>query len=66
MAIAVSKTDVEAKRREVNAAYSTHGFHSREYQDSFDELHDMNMMFMAGQFRKERGLPPNARTPYCN
>lgn len=58
--------NINVKRHDVNVAYCIHGFHSDEYQKSFDELHEMNMTFMANQFRKERGLPPNARTPYCN
>lgn len=63
--MSVTKGAIKAKRREVNHAYSAFGFHSREYQQSFDELHEMNMTYMAEQFRKERGLPPNAKTPYC-
>ncbi len=64
--MAISETpEIQAKRREVIRAYYTHGFHSREYQEGFDQLHEMNMAFMAGEFRKERGLPPNAKTPYC-
>lgn len=62
---AISSADIEAKRRSVNLAYELHGFHSREYQQGFDELHDMRMDFMAAQFRTERGLPPDAITPYC-
>lgn len=57
---------IRAKRREVNLTYAEHGVQSKEYQQSFDELHDMNLVFMAEQFRKNRGLPPNAKTPYCD
>lgn len=64
--LTIDPANIEVKRHEVNAAYRTHGFHSSRYQKSFDELHEMNMTFMANRFRKERGLPPNARTPYCN
>jgi hypothetical protein len=56
--------DIQAKRREVNTAYSRYGFHSAAYQRSFDELHDMSMVYMAERYRAERGLPPNAWTPY--
>lgn len=60
-----TKMDIERKRNEVRAAYSQRGFHSKEYQQSFDELHDMNLLYMATSFRAERGLPPSAKTPYC-
>lgn len=63
--MAVSEAEIHAKRREVRRGYSTLGFHSQEYQEAFDQLHEMNMAFMADRFRKERGLPPNAKTPYC-
>lgn len=57
--------EIQRKRREVNDAYSTGGgVQSPEYQKSFEELHDMNLVAMANQFRNERGLPPNAKTPY--
>lgn len=62
--MALSQANIQAKRQQVNAAYSEHGFHSSQYQKSFDELHDMNMSFMADQFRKALGLPPGAKTPY--
>lgn len=61
----ITEADIEAKRREVNQAYERHGFHSREYQQGFDQLHDMRMDFMAQNYRKEWGLPPDAKTPYC-
>jgi hypothetical protein len=58
-------TQIIQKRVLVNQAYTAHGFHSTQYQRSFDELHGMNMLFMADRFRQERGLSPKARTPYC-
>ncbi len=61
----ITKAQIIRKREEVNLAYSTYGFHSAEYQRSFDELHDMNLVFMAQQYRNARGLPTNTRTPYC-
>ena len=61
----VTKADIEAKRERVRQAYAEHGFHSTEYQTGFDELSDLCKQHMAEQFRQERGLPPNARTPYC-
>jgi hypothetical protein len=60
-------TDAIARKRvAVNRAYAAHGFHSPEYQNSFDELHDLNMLFMAHEFRREWGLPASSRTPYCS
>lgn len=56
--------DIAAKRREVNHAYYTHGFASTEYQQGFNELHGKNMTFMAERFRRDRGLPPDGKTPY--
>ena len=55
---------VKAKRVEVNDNYAKYGFHSQEYQKSWEELHVMTMQAMAAQFRTERGLPPDAKTPY--
>lgn len=65
MAVTISEADIAAKRHEVRHAYAENGFHSKEYQQGFDELHDMNLLFMANRFRTERGLPSNAKTPYC-
>lgn len=65
MATAITSATIEAKRQEVRRAYSDYGFHSKQYQQGFDELHDLNMLFMANKFRASRGLPPNAKTPYC-
>jgi len=61
----IKNANIEAKRREVNHAYAVYGVQSKEYQQSFDNLHNMNMTFMADRYRKEWGLPPNAKTPYC-
>lgn len=61
----IKMQEIEAKRQSVRQAYADHGFHSVEYQQGFDELHVMNMQFMAEQYRNERGLSPHARTPYC-
>lgn len=62
----VNKATVEVKRREVRAAYSDYGFYSVEYQRSFDELHSMVMQLMTDNYRREWGLPPDAKTPYCD
>lgn len=65
----MSRTDPHAQeraamRREVNRLYDTFGFKSREYQEAFNKLHYMNMAWMAEGYREERGLSPNAITPY--
>lgn len=65
MANLVTKEDIAAKRQEVNRLYEEFGFHSNQYCQAYDELHAMNMDFMTNQYRKERGLPPTAITPYC-
>lgn len=62
----ITQSDIARKQQAVRQAYAAHGFHSSEYQRGFDELHDLRMRFMAQQFRKHRGLPPNYRTPYCS
>lgn len=59
------KKAVEIKRVEVNKHYATCGFESHQYQNSFDELHDLNIIYMAAQFRHERGMPKHFKTPYC-
>jgi hypothetical protein len=61
----ITKQDLEVKRKAVNDAYYSHGFRSTQYDREFDELHTLNLAYMAQQYRKERGLPPNGKTPYC-
>jgi len=63
--IAAQKKEISAKRQALSAAYSQHGFHSDQYQQGFDQLHDLNLALMANQFRLARGLGPYAKTPYC-
>jgi len=63
--MAITTTELARKRAEVNDAYYIYGFHSVQYHQSFDELHDMNLLFMAERFRRVHGLPPGSRTPYC-
>ena len=57
--------EVEAKRHQVRVAYVKYGFHSDDYQHSFDELHELNMVFMAAAYRRAHGLISNkSKTPY--
>lgn len=65
MSQSVRNDAIEAKRRQVLEAYLKHGVGSSEYEEAFDELHDMRMDAMAEGYRHERGLPPGAKTPYC-
>jgi hypothetical protein len=57
---------IDLKRMEVNDLYEVYGVGSAQYEAAFDELHDLNMALMASQFRKERGLSVNCKTPYCS
>lgn len=61
----ITQQDLGIKRQAVNAAYDLHGFPSAQYDLEFDELHTLNLGYMAQQYRKERGLPPGGKTPYC-
>lgn len=60
----IRQEHIELKRREVRDAFSRFGSNSYEYNKSFDELSTLNRMFMAQNYRKERGLPPDSKTPY--
>jgi len=61
----ITRRKIELKRVEVRGHYLAHGFKSEQYNTSFEELHAMNMLFMADQFRHEHGLNEHAKTPYC-
>jgi len=61
----ITKQQIDIKSQEVNENYYTFGFHSKEYQKSFDKLHDMRMKFMAQKYRSINGLGDYAKTPYC-
>lgn len=54
-----------AQARKVNELYARFGVGSPEYEREFDALSDMRMASMAQAFRNSRGLPPDAKTPYC-
>ena len=57
---------IETKRQEIRTIYAKDNYCSPAYEKAFDELHDMNMLFMAQNYRKARGiLNPYAKTPYC-
>lgn len=56
--------ELEAKRQDVREAFVSYGLKSQQYRDSFEELHNLNMVFMADSFRRSHGLPEWASTPY--
>lgn len=60
----ITSNDIETKLQEVRKAYAKNDGCSPEYEKVFDELHIMNMIFMAQNYRKARGLSPDAKTPY--
>jgi hypothetical protein len=49
-------------RKKVLNAYSAN---PEQYEKLFARLHDLRMDHMAQNYREIRGLPPNAKTPYC-
>jgi hypothetical protein len=56
---------IEAEQSvKVNAAYAVTGGLNPDYEREFDILSDMRRAHMGEQFRMERGLPPDAKTPY--
>ena len=60
----INKQMLDKKRQQVNTLYQAHGVGSIEYETAFDELHTMNMSYMAQQYRRNWGLSPNSKTPY--
>lgn len=60
----VTDEEIASKQQAVRKVYSEHGFHSSQYQNGFDELHNLRMRRMAEKYRLERGLPPGSKTPY--
>lgn len=61
----ITSEDLRAKRCEVHSLYVRFGIGHEFYETSFDELHDLNLLFMAQEYRKTNGLLPFAKTPYC-
>lgn len=53
-----------AQAQKVREAYATTGSVNPEYQKEHSRLSDLRRANMANQFRRERGLNPNAKTPY--
>jgi hypothetical protein len=61
----ISLQKIQAKRQQVNDFYVKYGFNSPEYNKAFDQLHDMNLLYMADKYRSIHGLGANSKTPYC-
>lgn len=57
--------ELKYKRKEARRAYERHGFYSPEYNQALTELNILNSLYLAQQYRKERGLSEKAITPYC-
>ena len=60
----MSCRDEEIQAQRVREAYAKTGSRNPEFERECDILHDMRLDNMATQFRSERGLPPDAKTPY--
>lgn len=56
---------IDAQAVVVREAYAKANGLSPEYEREFDKLSDMRGKKMADDFRSARGLPPDAKTPYC-
>lgn len=50
--------------KKVREAYAKTSSVNPEYEREFDILSDMRADAQANSFRQERGLPPDAKTPY--
>lgn len=57
--------EIQAQAKKVNAAYAKTNGLNPEYEREFDILAEMRRVAMAKDFRDSRGLPPDAKTPYC-
>lgn len=55
---------IALQAQRVNEAYAKTNGCNPEYNREFDILSNMRKVSMANQFRDERGLPPDAKTPY--
>ncbi len=56
---------IEEQAQRVREAYARTGNCNPEFELESDKLHDMRLAQMANDFRAERGLPSDAKTPYC-
>lgn len=56
---------INEKKNEVRDVYVQYGFKSDEYEKAFDELHLMNIKYMAQRYRAIHGMSRYSKTPYC-
>ena len=62
--IRTHRQELEEKRQQVRGVYTKYGV-SPEYEKVFDQLHQLNMSFMAAYYREINGLISNkSKTPY--
>jgi hypothetical protein len=62
--IRTKRQELEAKRQDVRREYSENGI-SPEYEKLFEELHQLNMAFMAAVWAKSNGRSiVNPNNPY--
>lgn len=62
----ITKKQLESKRQQVRNVFSKYGFNSEQYNQAFEELHDLNIKYMEQQYRAERGWSQNRLTPYSD
>ena len=56
---------IEEKRQELRRLYVKYGVNSNEYKKAFEELHDLNMKFMALAYARAKGISiDNPNNPY--
>ena len=53
-----------AQAQKVRKAYATTGSVNPDYEIEHSKLSDIRRSNMADQYRRARGLSPNAKTPY--
>ena len=60
------KQVLEEERQKTRRLYVEFGFHSREYQEQFDSVHELSMKYEAMNYRSIHGYLANyGYTPYC-
>jgi hypothetical protein len=55
---------IAIQAQKIRLAYAVTRSPNPEYEREFDILSDMRADAQAAQFRRDRGLPHNAKTPY--
>lgn len=55
---------VTLQQQAVRDAYAQGGLANPRYEAAFAALSEIRLRTMADQYRRARGLPPDAKTPY--